>query len=221
MQSTIFNRRFTAFLFAMSAILITAGYFMLPVPIQDAFNLESLLKAHDNQTLFIWSFRVIVFGNFMGIMGLVALGALMKSLEVYPIMKAGLFVCCLALLVGSIAEAYFMDMGAWGGWKASTLEAAQQTVFVDSLEVTYQWVNCFRRMGYMFFCLGFIPMGLAIVRDSFILKGLGYFAMAFGAIGIAVMLIDDSGTSFFAIVRYAYTLFFAVLAWILWRKIAL
>ncbi|MBK9107939.1 MAG: hypothetical protein IPM92_06035 [Saprospiraceae bacterium] len=218
MDQSSFNLRFTATLFIMAALLITGGYLMQPGAIQEDINLNSLAIAHENQTLFIWSFRVLVFGNFMAIMALVSLGSLMRMSSIHPIIQAGIFVCCLALLVGSISEAYFMDMGAWGGWKVTTLAQALQESFVNSMEVTYQWVSCFRRMSYMFFCLGLIPIGLAITRDASFPKALGYFAMAFGAIGIAVMLIDDSETSFYPIVRYVYCLFFVVLAGILWRK---
>ena len=211
MENSKFNYRFTAVLLFLSAIMVNAGYLMRPVQLQDAFNLASLLTAHDNQTLFIWSFRVLVFGVFLGIMGLFSLGSLLRISPSHPIINPGIIVCCLALFVGTTAEAYFMHMGAWAGWKASTLAAAEQEPFVKTLEVTYEWVLCLRRMGYMFFCLGFLPMGIGILRDTFLPKGLGYFAIIFGAAGITIMLIWDSSTACYEYVRYAYTLFFAII----------
>ncbi|MBK8955558.1 MAG: hypothetical protein IPM34_08385 [Saprospiraceae bacterium] len=116
-------------------------------------------------------------------------------------------------------EAYFLDMGAWGGWKLTTIEQSNQEPFVGSMDVTYQWVSCFRRMGYMFFRLGLIPVGLAFIEDSFFPKAFGYIAMAFGVLGIAVMLIDDSGTGFYPVVRAVYTLFFLLLAYRCWNNL--
>ncbi len=218
MENSKFNVRFTAILLALSAIMVNAGYLMRPVQLQDAFNLASLLTAHENQTIFIWSFRVLVFGVFLGIMGLFSWGSLMRSSSAHPIINPGVIVCSLALFVGTTAEAYFMHMGAWAGWKASTLAAAEQEPFVKTLEVTYEWVLCLRRMGYMFFCLGFLPTGIGIIRDTFFPKWLGYYAVAFGVTGITVMLIYDSSTAFYEYVRYAYTLFFAIIAVLLWNK---
>lgn len=78
----------------------------------------------------------------MEIMGLTALKSLVRQSEANTVIGPGIVVSNFALLVAALAEGYYMHMGAWAGWKVSTLEPGLQTSFLQTLEVTREWVVC-------------------------------------------------------------------------------
>lgn len=210
MKNSTFNLRFTAILLMAGAAMANLGFLLRPLQLQDSFDLSSFLHAHENQSIWIWSFRILVFGLFMEIMGLVALSGLFRQSDTITVLNPGIVVSCLALLVAAIAEGYYMHMGAWAGWKVSTLESALQNPFLQTLEPTHEWVVCLTRMGYMFFCLGLTTIGLGLLRSSFFPKWLGSFALALGAIGITVMLVYDSRTDIYVPIRWGISCFLFV-----------
>lgn len=215
MRQSTFNLRFTSILLLMGAVMVNLGFLVRPVQLQDSFDLPAFIQAHENQTIWIWSFRFLVFGLFMEVMGLAALKSLFRQSEADTVISTGILVSTFALMVTALAEGYYMHMGAWAGWKVSTLEPSLQTPFLQTLEVTREWVVCLTRMGYMFFCMGLVGVGWGLIRTSFFPKWLGIYALTLGIIGIMVMLVFDSRTDLYVPVRWGISIFFFLTGWLL------
>ena len=215
MKNSTFNFRFTGILMIMGAAMVNFGFLLRPVQLQDSFDLPSFVQAHENEGIWIWSFRFLVFGLFMEVMGLAALKSLFRQSEADTIISPGILVSTFALLVTALAEGYYMHMGAWAGWKISTLEPSLQTPFLQTLEVTREWVICLTRMGYMFFCMGLAVVGWGFLRGSVFPKWLGFYALILGIVGIVVMLVFDSRTDLYVPVRWGISIFFFLTGWLL------
>lgn len=192
----------------MGVLLLNGGILVRPVSLPDSFNVSSFELAHANESLFIWSFRFSVFGMFILIMGLVALRSLLKKSRVEGIISAGILVCCFALLVAALGEAYYMHMGAWGGWKLTTIDQTLKNQFIESMDVTREWVFCFTRMSYMFLCLGLLVLGFGLIKDGRFPNYMGMFAVLLGSCSIVIMLIFDSNTDVFNPINWLCSLFF-------------
>ena len=218
MKQPTFNLRFTGILLIMGAVMVNLGFGHRPVQLQDTFDLPSFLEAHEHQDFWIWSFRILVFGLFIQVMGLAALKTLFRQSEADTVISPGILVCTFALLVSAMSEAYYLHMGAWAGWKVSTLEPALQNPFLQTLEVTREWVVCLTRTGYMFFCLGLTVVGWGLFRDTLFPKWLGIYALALGIGGITIMMIYDSRTDLYVPVRWGFSIFFWLAGFILMRK---
>lgn len=218
MEHSSFKFRFTGILLLMGAVMVNFGFLLRPVQLQDSFDLPSFIQAHEHQGIWIWSFRFLVFGLFMEVMGLTALSSLFRQSESGTVISAGVMVCNFALLVAALAEGYYMHMGAWAGWKVSTLEPAEQTRFLQTLEVTREWVVCLTRMGYMFFCMGLAAVGWGLLRSTSYPKWLGGYAMVLGVAGIAIMLIFDTRTDIFIPVRWGVSIFLLLLGALLLKR---
>ncbi len=202
----------------MGAVMVNFGFLLRPVQLQDSFDLSTFLQAHENEGIWIWSFRFLVFGLFMEVMGLAALKSLFRQSEADTILSPGLLVSSFALLVAALSEGYYMHIGAWAGWKVSTLEPSLQSPFLQTLEVTHEWVICLTRMGYMFFCMGLVAVGWGFLRGTFFPKWLGIYALVLGSVGIILMLVFDSRTDLFVPVRWGISAFFLVVGFFLLKK---
>lgn len=215
MKQSTFNLRFTGILLIMGAVMVNLGFLLRPVQLQDSFDLPAFLQAHEQESMWIWSFRILVFGLFMEVMGLTALKSLFRQSEADTVIGPGIIVSNFALLVAALAEGYYMHMGAWAGWKVSTLEPALQNPFLQTLEVTREWVVCLARMGYMFFCMGLVAVGWGLLRGAFFPKWLGIYALVLGSAGIIIMLVFDSRTDLYVPVRWGISIFFLLTGFLL------
>lgn len=215
MAQSTFNLRFTGILLIMGAVMVNLGFLLRPVQLQDSFDLPAFIQAHEHQGIWIWSFRILVFGLFMEVMGLAALKSLFRQSESDTILSPGILVSSFALLVAALAEGYYMHMGAWAGWKVSTLEPVLQNPFLQTLEVTREWVICLSRMGYMFFCMGLTALGWGLICGTFFPKWLGAYALVLGIAGIVLMLVFDSRTDLYVPVRWGISIFFLLTGWLL------
>lgn len=210
MENSKLSLKFCGIFLILGVLLLNGGVLIRPVSLPDSFEVSSFELAHTNESLFIWSFRFSVFGMFILIMGLVALRSLLKKSKVEGIISAGILVCCFALLVAALSEAYYMHMGAWGGWKLTTLDDALKNQFIESMEVTREWVFCFTRMSYMFLCLGLLVLGFGLVKDARFPKLMGIFGILLGFGSIVIMLVFDSNTEIFKPIGWLCSLFFMV-----------
>ena len=104
MKQSTFNLRFTGILLIMGAVMVNLGFWLRPVALQDSFDLPSFIQAHEHEGIWIWSFRILVFGLFMEIMGLTALKSLFRQSEADTVIAPGIMVSNFALLEAPVRE---------------------------------------------------------------------------------------------------------------------
>lgn len=218
MEQSTFKFRFTGILLILGVVMVNLGNLLIPVNLQNSFIISSFLDAHSNERIWIWSFRFLVFGLFIEVMGLEALRSLFKESGANAVISSGIIVSILAWLVMAITQGYFMHMGAWAGWKISTLEPALQNSFLQTLDATHEWVVCLSRMAYMFFGLGMIAVGWGFLRDTLFPKWLGMYTLVFGMAGILFMMIFESRTDIYTPVCWGISLFIALTGILLLKR---
>lgn len=212
MANQKFYFRFTTALILMGSLMVLVGRLFRPSQIDDTFDISSFAKVHAHELIWIWSYRFLVFGLFLQVMGLAAFKSIFRDNDNVTILYPGVIVCVLALFVSAISEGYYMHMGAWVGWKLTQISDSEKPLFIESLDITHQWVICLTRMGYMFFCLGLLPIGWTLLNQKVLKKITGIYALVLGASGIFLMMLYPKSTDIYIPIQYAIALFFILLA---------
>ncbi len=188
------NFRFTAIIFLLGAIMVTTGEWIRPVPLEHSFEISKFLEINNIMTVWIRSFQALIFGLFILIIGLVALGTLFQDSLAKILINPGIVVCVLALFLSAISQGYYMHIGAWGGWHMSEINISDRETFFRTLITSHEWVICLARMGKMFFCLGFTVLGVGLVKGNFLDKLPGATATLIGLGGMAILMVYPDST---------------------------
>jgi hypothetical protein len=76
MKQSNFNTRFTGAALALGGIMVALGYWLRPVAIAQNVQIINFLDINNAMTIWIRSFQILVFGLFIRLAGLAALGTL-------------------------------------------------------------------------------------------------------------------------------------------------
>jgi hypothetical protein len=79
MKHANFHTRFTGATFLLGGVMVALGFLIRPVAIRQNFQLENFLDISKAVTIWIRSFQILVFGLFIRLAGLVALGTLHRG----------------------------------------------------------------------------------------------------------------------------------------------
>lgn len=184
--SSAFNWRLVAILFGASGVMVPLGLGLRPVHLQ-WFDTSHFPTIAASMQTWIWSFRILVFGFFLRVGALSALSAFSWRDDVKPLLQAGVTICVLGCLVSALGSGYYMDTGVWGSWEVTQRVGVEaQATLVNELRPVNAWGECLIRMGSVFFCLGSIFVGAALLRARFLTPLLGWFPIAYGLVGICV-----------------------------------
>ena len=206
-----FDARFAGGALALGGVMVAAGYWMRPVAVGQNFDVTSLLAVEKATWPWIHSFQVLVFGLFVRLAGLGALGALHLRSRAPAVVLAGAAVCGAALLVTAAAEGYYMHMGAWGGYEMRQAADAAREAFLANIRPVSEWVICLARMGHMFFCFGLVVLGLGLVRGGLVRRWPGATAMLIGVAGMTILMLYPDSPRAYLPVAGAITLWHVAL----------
>lgn len=213
-----FNLQFTGIVLLIGAIFVFTGYALMPVHVSLNFSLDMLTQITNHLEIWVRSFQILVFGYFIRIIGLVALSTMYHDTPSRTLINAGVMVCCLAMLVSGLAEGYYMHTGGYAQWKMGLLPSDQHNSMLASLEVTNEWASCIKRFGRMFLHLGFTFMGWGLLRERFLNKWIGIYAMVLGISGICLLMILDKDPTDYNPMSYAITSWFLLTGVLVYRK---
>lgn len=208
MKQANFNTRFTGITLILGGIMVGAGYLIRPVAIDQHFQIANFLDIGIFNTTWIRSFQILVFGFFISLAGLVALGILHWKSESRTIIFSGLAICAATLLVNALCESYYMHVGAWGAYELRDATEEKQLAFLANLRPLGEWMICLTRMANMFFSLGFIVLGLGLVRARLVARWLGGASVLIGISGMMILMLYPDKAAAFAPVRLAITLWY-------------
>lgn len=206
MKTSDFDTRFAGGALALGGVMVAAGYGLRPVVVGQNFDVSSLLAVEKATWPWIHSFQVLVFGLFVGLAGVAALGVLHLRSKTPAVVLAGAALCAAALLVAAASEGYYMHMGAWGGYEVRSLTDAARETFLMNIRPVSEWVICLARMGNMFFCFGLVVLGLGLLRGGLVGGWSGWTAMLIGIVGMTVLMTYPESPRAYFPVRAAITL---------------
>lgn len=211
----IANEAVAGWAFVAGAIMIWAGRMPRPARIGAFFKTDDFGKVRDKFSLWIWLYRLQMFGYIVAVMAFVALGALFAGTSASVITWPGVAVAAAGLLVTTLANAFYYHFGAWGAMETAGKSDRDLSAYVDSLRVITHYMTCWTRFGRVFFGLGITVLAIGLlIANSLPL----WLPISLGILGLAPMLLT---MAFPDNLEYFEPLFHLHIAWFLAAGITL
>lgn len=179
-----FATRFAGGAFVAAALMLWLGWACLPVRIGTFFQSDVFAPIHDQFHLWIWIYRVHLFGRVIAVIAFVALATMMTGSEARVLIWPGTVVVAAGMFVGTLAEAFYYHHGAWGSIELAGKSSAEIQAFVDALRVDTEYVTCLTRFGRVFGGVGFVLIAWGLLRERILPAAL---AVVLGLVGLASM----------------------------------
>lgn len=191
--------RFTGIALILGGIMPVLGMVIRPLLVEQNFNFQPTDFAAIDARHGIWilSYQIMVFGLFVRLAGLVALGSLHSHTLARTVVWPGVAIALAATVVSGISAGYYMHMGSWGAQMSQAASDAGKAAFLDDIRPGSELMICLERMGKMFFCLGLTLVGVGLALGRVVPRWLGIAAAAIGMAGMmALMALPLSHTVF-------------------------
>lgn len=143
----------TGGLFLAAAAMFWLGWALLPVRIGAFFQPNDFGAVHARLRLWIWLFRLHLFGHIVAVMAFVALVVSLSGLSGAPLVAPAVAVLCVGLIVIALAAAFYYHFAAWGALDMQGKEDEAVRSLVRSLRVPTEYVTCLTRVGRVFSAL--------------------------------------------------------------------
>ena len=213
-----FSLTITGWLFISGAFMMWAGLLLLPHHLRTFFEPGdfSAIKAHLH--LWLWLYRVHLFGLITTVMALVALATTVESRDARVLVWPGSLVVAAGLIVGALAAAFYYHHGVWGATELSANAGAAVEDFIQALRVDTEYVTCLVRFSRVFAGLGLVVLAVGLAKAQALPRWLlGAAALiGIGAMGLTMGAPDR--LSWFQPLFHAEALWFAATGFLLLRS---
>jgi hypothetical protein len=181
--------RFTGIALILGGILPVVGMAIRPLLVEQNFNFQPADFDTINAQHGIWilSYQVMVFGLFVRLAGLVALGSLHSHTLARSVVWPGVAIALAAIVVNGISAGYYMHMGAWGAEQLQATTDTAKAAFLDNIRPGSELMICLERMAKMFFSLGLTIFGVGLALGRVVPRWLGIAAVVIGMTGMLAL----------------------------------
>jgi len=162
------------------------GWMLLPVHLGTYFEAGDFAAINVHWHLWVWMFRVHIFGYLIGVMALVAMATLLSESEVRVLLWPGAAVGAGGLFVSALAAAFYYHHGAWGALEMTGQAAGAVQRHVDALLLDTEYITCLVRFGRVFFGLGQAVLSAGLIVGRALPKPIG---VAGGILGLTAMVL--------------------------------
>ena len=156
----------TGGLFVVAAAMLWLGWVLLPVRIGVFFQPTDFGAVHARLRLWIWLFRLHLFGHIVAVMAFVALAVSLSGLSGAPLVAPAVAVLCVGLVVTTLAAAFYYHFAAWGALDMHGKEDEAVRSLVSSLRVPTEYVTCLTRFGRVFFGFGQVVLAVGVLGST-------------------------------------------------------
>jgi hypothetical protein len=171
--------------FLAGALMLWAGWVLLPHRVGMFFRSDDFPAISARLHLWLWLYRVHLFGVVVSALALVALAALLANQPTVRILVwPGAAVAVAGLIVGAVGSAFYYHFGVWGALETRKTPNAAKDLVV-SLHLPTHYVTCLVRFGRVFCGLGLTVLAMGLLRGETLpwwvgggAAGLGVAAMA-------------------------------------------
>ncbi len=153
----------TGGLFVAAAIMLWVGWTLLPAKIGAYFVPRDLAAVGTRRRLWIWLYRLHLFGYVVAVMAFIALATLAAGSAGRIIVWPAVGVLGIALIMTALAAAFYYHFGAWGSIDMEGQDEGTIRGFVDSLRVSTEYVTCITRFGRVFLGVGQIVLMVGLL----------------------------------------------------------
>ena len=149
-----FENQVTGGFFIAAASMLWIGWVLLPAKIGAYLVPADFAAVGTKRRLWIWLYRLHLFGYVVALMAFIALATLMAGSAGRIIVWPAIGVVGAGLIMSALAGAFYYHFGAWGSIDMEGKDAAAIQGFVASLRVSTEYVTCVVRFGRVFLGVG-------------------------------------------------------------------
>jgi hypothetical protein len=171
-----------------AALMLWGGWALMPARIGTFFVEEDFAAVRAHLWLWIWMYRLHIFGMVTAVLALVAFGSLVMQSEGRVAVWPGAAVASAGFIVAAVAAAFYYHFGAWGAAGTEGKSPEELRAFVDSLRVSTEYVTCLVRFGRVFSGLGVFVLALGILAWRLLPSWIGLAAAVIGLSAMAVTM---------------------------------
>ena len=184
-----FTTDVTGWLFLAGALLLWGGWMLLHHRVGMFFRDDDFHAIGNRLHLWLWLYRVHLFGVVVSALALVALAALLVNRPAERILVwPGAAVAVAGLIVGAIGSAFYYHFGVWGALESrKTANAARD--LVEALHLPTHYVTCLVRFGRVFCGLGLTVLAVGLLRGEVLPWWVGGGAAALGVAAMALTML--------------------------------
>ncbi len=213
-----FESRVAGALFLLAAGLTWGGWMLLPHHLGAFFEPADFPAIHGSLHVWLWMFRVHLFGLVVTALALVALATLAGTGPGRVLIWPGTAVAAAGLIVSAVAAAFYYHFGVWGALDMHGKETAAVQSFVESLRIGTEYVTCLVRFGRVFTGLGLLVASLGLLKDKLLPAWLSASAALLGVAAMALTMAFPDAMWLFAPVFHAQCVWLAATGLILLRR---
>jgi len=183
-----FTTNVTGALFLAGAIMLWGAAALSPRRVGMFFRGDDFPAIGARLHLWLWLYRVHLFGVVVSALALVALAALLANQPTVRILVwPGAAVAVAGLIVGAVGSAFYYHFGVWGALETrKTPQAARD--LVESLQLPTHYVTCLVRFGRVFCGLGLTVLAVGLLRGEVLPGWVGGGAAGLGVAAMALTM---------------------------------
>jgi hypothetical protein len=183
-MNPVVSSRFTGGAFVAAGAMWSLGWLLLPVDIGVYFEPEVFGRIHEQLQLWIWLYRVHLFGMITAVIAMVAFAAMIADSSARVMIWPGAAVASVGMVVGALGSAFYYHHGVWGAIETAGKSPDQLRAFVVALRVDTEYVTCLVRFGRVFGGLGLVVFAWGLFQGRMLPAWVGVVA---GLIGLTAM----------------------------------
>jgi len=206
-----FTTDVTGGFFLAGALMLWGGWVLLPRRVGMFFRSDDFPAIGAHLQLWLWLYRVHLFGMVVSALALVALAALLTNQAAVRILVwPGATVAVAGLIVGAIGSAFYYHFGVWGALETrKTLTVAKD--LVESLQLPTHYVTCLVRFGRVFCGLGLTVLAVGLLRGEILPWWVGGGAAGLGVAAMALTMIFPDNWALYTPVFHLQALWLAAI----------
>jgi len=207
-----FEANMTGGLFLAAAVMLYLGWIFLPVKIGKFFVPTDFAAVLARRRLWIWLYRIYLFGYVAAVMAFVALATLVTKPAARIIVWPAVAVLVAGLVMTALAYAFYYHFGAWGASEMKGRSGQDVQDYIASLRVSTEYMTCWVRFGRIFIGVGQLVFAVGLLLQPgpwpmWLLVSEGVLGVA----GIALTLEWPDNLEFYQPLFYLDVLWLAIL----------
>ncbi len=163
---TNFETSLTGGLFLAAASMLYLGWILLPAKIGSYFVPTDFAAVGAHRRVWIWLYRIYLFGYVAAVMAFVALATLVTEPAARIIIWPAVAVLDAGLVMTSLAYAFYYHFGAWGSIDMDGKSNEEIQEFIASLRVSTEYITCWVRFGRIFIGVGQVVFVLGLLLQA-------------------------------------------------------
>ena len=203
--------KFTGWSFIVAAILLFAGWILLPHHIGEYFVATDFAAIGEDLWYWIWMFRFHIFGWVTMGIAIFALASITAKKPARAVIIPGIGMIIVGTFVLALATAFYYSYGAWGVGKTAGKSPAEIQEFIDNLMFTNHYVTCLVRFGRIFSGAGLILLGAAFVKWKIVNTWLGGSTILLGFAAMMIILFIPDNFEIYKPLFYLKAIWLAVM----------